>query len=397
MAARHTLLVVDDEADVVKSVQDLLRRKYRVLGATSAREAMDIMSREEVHLVMSDQRMPGITGVEFLSKIRGEHPDAVRLLFTGYADMRAVIDAINQGNVYRYITKPWDPDELETIIDEASERYDLIVERDKLLLMLKDRNRDLETANSELKRSNDLKQAFIQVASHELRTPLTILLGSVHLARISADGDGNPWLERIDQAGQRLARLVDQIVTMLVAGKFETGLQRKDTDMAALLNQAADDVRLFVALRHQELSVELDAPLGTAEVEPDRIRDMINHLLLNAIKFTPDGGSIALAARGALGAGDNIEITVKDTGAGIEPASLARLFEPFFTGFNAMHHSSGQFEHGRKGIGLGLSVVKAFVGMHGGTISAQSQPGQGTTFTIVLPRSGSALKAESTP
>ena len=78
---------------------------------------------------MTDQRMPEMTGVEFLHRIRGEHPEAIRLLFTGYADIRAVIDAINQGNVYRYITKPWDPDELQTVIREAGERYDLIVER----------------------------------------------------------------------------------------------------------------------------------------------------------------------------------------------------------------------------------------------------------------------------
>jgi signal transduction histidine kinase len=73
------------------------------------------------------------------------------------------------------------------------------------------------------------------------------------------------------------------------------------------------------------------------------------------------------------------------------------LFKPFFTGFDVRHHSSGQFEHGRKGIGLGLSVVKAFVEMHGGKISAQSQPGQGTTFTIVLPRRGAGTNAEITP
>ena len=87
------------------------------------------MQENEVHVVMTDQRMPEMTGVEFLSRVRGEHPEAIRLLFTGYADIRAVIDAINQGNVYRYITKPWDPDELQTIIREACERYDLIVER----------------------------------------------------------------------------------------------------------------------------------------------------------------------------------------------------------------------------------------------------------------------------
>src|SRR5205823_843477 len=106
---------------------------------------------------MTDQRMPEITGVEFLSKIRGEYPDAVRLLFTGYADIRAVIDAINQGNVYRYITKPWDPDELQTVIREAMERYDLLVERKRLLAMLQVQNRELERKNVELRRASELK------------------------------------------------------------------------------------------------------------------------------------------------------------------------------------------------------------------------------------------------
>src|SRR5271155_4440877 len=115
---KHTVLVVDDEPDVVKSVQDLLRLDYRVLGATRASDAMELMRREEIHLVMTDQRMPEMTGVEFLRKVRGEYPEAVRLLFTGYADIRAVIDAINQGNVYRYITKPWDPEELQSLIRE---------------------------------------------------------------------------------------------------------------------------------------------------------------------------------------------------------------------------------------------------------------------------------------
>ena len=120
MANRHTILVVDDEADVVKSVQDLLRLEYKVLGATRAKQAMEIMAAEKVHVVMTDQRMPEITGVEFLRQIRDDHPEAIRLLFTGYADIRAVIDAINQGNVYRYITKPWDPDELDSLMKSLS-------------------------------------------------------------------------------------------------------------------------------------------------------------------------------------------------------------------------------------------------------------------------------------
>src|SRR3954468_2123283 len=122
-ANRHTILVVDDEPDVVKSVQDLLRFDYRVLGATRAEDGLQIMDREEVHVVMSDQRMPDMTGVEFLNRLRERYPDTTRLLFTGYADIKAVIEAINEGNVYRYITKPWDPDELQTVIREAINRH----------------------------------------------------------------------------------------------------------------------------------------------------------------------------------------------------------------------------------------------------------------------------------
>src|SRR4051794_31624434 len=156
MKQRHTVLVVDDEIDVVASVKDLLRLDYKVLGATRAADGLAILDREPVHVVMTDQRMPEITGVQLLEKVRDKHPDAMRLLFTGYADVRAVVDAINRGNVYRYITKPWDPDELMAIIREACDRYDLIEERRQLVEELKAKNAELEQANLELKRSDQL-------------------------------------------------------------------------------------------------------------------------------------------------------------------------------------------------------------------------------------------------
>lgn len=397
MPTRHTILVVDDEPDVVKSVQDLLRFDYRVLGATSAAEGLRIMQENEVHVVMTDQRMPETTGVEFLTKLRGEHPDAMRLLFTGYADIRAVIEAINQGNVFRYVTKPWDPDELEAVIRQACERYDMLVERKRLLDMLQAQNSELERANSELVQSNKLKHAFIQVASHELRTPLTILLG---LARLAAKAAGvqdplKGWLERIESAGRRLQALVDQIISMLVANRFERPLQREATDLGALLQAAADDVRTFTDQRGQTLGVEVAPNLGSISVEGPRIRDAVNHLLLNAIKFTPDGGRIGLSASRTGDGG--AAIRVSDTGSGIDAAERERLFEPFFTGFDVSHHSSGVFEHNRRGLGLGLTVVKAFVESHGGRIDVDSETGRGTTFTITLPPDASTKTLDAQP
>src|SRR5262249_19700009 len=163
------------------------RLDYKVLGATRAIEALRIMENVEVHVVMSDQRMPEVTGVEFLRRVRDNHPDTIRLLITGYADIKAVIDAINQGSVYRYITKPWDPDELQIIIRQAAEQRDLLEERKKLLAELTNKNRELEEANEELRRANQRKDAFIRVASHELRTPLTIISGLTELALKTPD------------------------------------------------------------------------------------------------------------------------------------------------------------------------------------------------------------------
>jgi signal transduction histidine kinase len=384
MGIRHTLLVVDDEPDVVKSVRDLLRLEYKVLTATSAAEGHKLMEQEEVHIVMTDQRMPGTTGVEFLKNIRGEYPEAVRLLFTGYADIRAVIDAINAGNVYRYITKPWDPDELQTIIREAGERYDLIASNKKLMADLKVKNQELEKANRELETANQLKAAFIQVASHELRTPLTILQGLNDLAARAAAGQ-EPlvgWLQRIKAAGDRLLYLINQIVTMLAAGKFEQQIEKTPTDLNKLLNESVEDIWPFVELRKHQLVRDWPAEIGSVPLEPARIRDGLNHLLLNAVKFTADGGTITLRARrddgGAI-------ISVSDNGIGISKENLAHLFKPFFTGFKVSHHSSGTFEYGRQGLGLGLSVVKAFVELHGGTLDVASEQGKGTTFTMRLP------------
>ena len=381
---RHTVLVVDDEPDVVKSVQDLLRLDYRVLGATRASDGMRLLQQEEVHVVMSDQRMPEMTGVQFLDRVRGEYPEAIRLLFTGYADIKAVIDAINQGNIYRYITKPWDPDELQSVIREAVGRYDLIIERNALVKELKAKNEQLAEVNFELRKSDSLKAAFIHVASHELRTPLTILLGMTRLAAKlpNAEPPLPDWLGRINSAAERLQHLVDQLMAMLAAGNFDQKLERRPVDLKELLHKAADDVRPFVQIRHQSLDLELAPDLNHMALDAEKMRDSFNHLLLNAVKFTPDQGRIRVTANRAAG---GVEIRVIDTGVGMNAETIGQLFTPFFTSFDVSHHSSGHYEFCRRGIGLGLSVVKAFVDLHGGSIRTESTTGKGTTFIVTLP------------
>jgi signal transduction histidine kinase len=387
MPARHCLLVVDDEPEVVQSLQDLLRFDYRVLGAQRASEGLRLLDREEIHVVMTDQRMPEMTGVEFLERTRASHPDVVRLLFTGYADVQAVVDAINQGNVFRYITKPWDVDELKLLLKQATERYDLLIERRELLKELQEKNCRLEALNVELHEANELKLSFIKVASHELRTPLTVVMGLSELARQQPIGDENVqlWLEQIYQSSRRLNQRIDQIVELLLAGNFNRPLARTAVNLGELLTQSASEVTPFVAERHQVLDVHVDANLGTLAIERDKIHDSVVHLLINAIKFTPDGGTIRLSGKRVADRG--VEICVSDTGIGIDPARLKHIFDPFFTEFDVSTHTSGVFEFRRHGMGVGLALVKAFVEMHGGTVEVSSAVGAGTSFVIRLPES----------
>lgn len=131
-----TILYVDDESDNLVSFKAVFRRQYNILTAQSAKEALDILSREAVSLVISDQRMPKMTGVELFEQIKDLYPDTIRMVLTGYSDMQAIIDAINKGNVYQYVSKPWQADELKVVIQNALETHDL-----------RRRNRELETQN----------------------------------------------------------------------------------------------------------------------------------------------------------------------------------------------------------------------------------------------------------
>ncbi|MCI0701273.1 MAG: response regulator [Planctomycetia bacterium] len=135
---KHPILVVDDEAEILFSLRGLLRQEFTLHTAESGAEALDIMRRHVIHVLMTDQRMPLMTGVELLQQTREVCPEAVRIVFTGYADIKAVIDAINQGQIFRYLTKPWEPDELVSVLRQGCEEYDRLTARRHLLLDMRD-------------------------------------------------------------------------------------------------------------------------------------------------------------------------------------------------------------------------------------------------------------------
>lgn len=240
---------------------------------------------------------------------------------------------------------------------------------------------ELQAARDEAER---LKRAFIDVASHELRSPLTALLGLAHLAMRSpvATPSLTDKLKRIYAAGERLSRLDDELVSMLAAGQGTLVRAPSEQPVASLVEAAVEAVGPFVALRHQQVSLVLDDNLGTLWVDAVRMRDSLDHLLMNAIKFTPDAGQIQV--RASRNADRSVSIAVRDSGIGIGPEGMRHLFEPFFTEPDVSRHCSGRYEFGRRGVGLGLSVVKAFALAHGGEVRAESEEGRGSTFTLRL-------------
>jgi response regulator RpfG family c-di-GMP phosphodiesterase len=130
---RPAILAVDDEGEILYSLRGLLRKEYDFHAAQSGYEALRVLERAPIQVVMADQRMPEMSGVDFLSQVRTRYPDITRLLFTGYADLPAVVAAVNQGQVFRYITKPWEPEELRLLLREAVGRHAQLAERRRLL------------------------------------------------------------------------------------------------------------------------------------------------------------------------------------------------------------------------------------------------------------------------
>lgn len=150
---KHTIMAVDDEASITKALLRLFRKDdYKILTASSGPEGLDLLNKSEkpVSLIISDQRMPGMNGSQFLEEARKIFPDAIRFLLTGYSDMEAIIDAINKGGIHRYLTKPWNDDDLALQVRQSLEQYELILENRRLLALTHKQNKELNQLNRQL-------------------------------------------------------------------------------------------------------------------------------------------------------------------------------------------------------------------------------------------------------
>lgn len=240
-----------------------------------------------------------------------------------------------------------------------------------------------ERGHAEALRANDIKGQFLATVSHELRTPLNAIIGFSEM--LSAEDNG--WLDaqkRLEYARIIHAsghHLLDVVNTLLDISKIESGamtIEREPLDLAAM----AQDCCALMALRAEAGGIALERVAGPClpAMEGDRraLKQVVLNLLSNAIKFTPAGGRVTLAV---VRDGDTIDLSVSDTGIGIAAVDLPRLGDPFF-------QAKGAYDRTHEGTGLGLSVVRGLVGLHGGRLTVESAPGIGTRVSVRLPVGG---------
>ena len=394
---KRTFLVVDDEPDILDAIERLFRKDYRVLTAHSAAEALAIVQRESIQVVMSDQRMPSMSGIELLEQLHKTRPDIVRVLFTGYSNIEHVIDAINQGHVYRYISKPWKPAELRLFVAQAFDYHDDRQERRALVNQLQQANERMEKqlnllsiANEELKTLDRVKNVFMEIVSHELNTPIAIILGYTFLLKKEVDGQFGDLttkaLAGIDTSAMRLKNISNRIFKMLAEAGPTSTLNLEWVSFEEITSGLRTQISPFLQKRNQTFAVKLPEQSAMIHADPEKLSDIFLNLLMNAIKFSRDGQTITLSIEPASDEPDTFVFSVEDDGIGISKEDVSQIFDAFFSTFESKHHSSGSFEFGKRGIGLGLPVALRFAQMHGGSIHAESVEGNGSRFVVRLPR-----------
>jgi signal transduction histidine kinase len=324
-----------------------------------------------------DHRMPEMTGTELLARTAAQCPDAVRILLTGYTDIATLIDAINAGHVYHYLTKPWEPQALRLVVRRGLERYEAEADRRRLLS-------DLEQAYQRARRETEQKSRLLTVASHELGTPLHILASALEfLSESELPPPARTWLDTATRNAEWLARGLAQMATAARCANRELRLRPIPTDLTVLLNRLRATFAPIVVARQLTLQCNVEEALPVLNADPLWLERALFNLLSNAVRFTPDGGVIRLAARVTQGA---VEISVSDTGIGIDAQLLDVVFEPLSAaGGDIQRHTSGRFEFGARGLGLGLAITKEIIAHHGGSIAVCSESGVGSRFTVTLP------------
>jgi len=358
MSELRDILYVDDENSNLIVFEATFEDDFRVHIAHSAAEALELIDELLIPVVIADQRMPDMTGVEMFSLIRRKHPHIQRVILSGYAESESIIDAINQGQVFQFVRKPWQRAELLSVIHRAMEAHDMALQNTSLMERL------LVTEQCAL-----LGQATAEIA-HEMGNQLNLLpLVEMIEDEYSNDSQLTHMAKMARESHERLFTLLNEIKGIIRQEGAEIQLQ---------LISLGDVVRELLSFLRFNRAIPTSSIVADLRCDPVILGNKLklHQVLLNlvknsidAIKDQPDGRIAIHLIRGV----DSIDLSIADNGTGIPYAIQSRIWEPFFT------------TKGKYGNGMGLDLVKRLVEAQNGRIHLLSEPGKGTQFTISFP------------
>jgi Signal transduction histidine kinase len=354
------VLYVDDEINNLNSFKATYRKTYQVYTALSAEEALHILDETDIHVIISDQRMPEVTGVELFKLVEEKYPEPVRVLLTAYTDADVLINAINQGHIYRYLTKPWNEIELNNCILNAYDKYQ--------------NNRELKEKIEELKKANGDLSRFIYSLSHELKAPLASAIGVIHLAKLDNlfEAQGGEYWGLLEECCKRLEYNISSSIDYYKNNHF-TGI------IKPIYFKSLVDTLISVHKRANNIAEEVNFNTSVnqgVDFNGDiyRIEIILGNLISNAIKYQRVDELNKTVSISVEVSSNEAVAAISDNGIGISQEDIAKIFKQFYRG-----KSKSQ------GSGLGLYIVKEALEKIGATISVQSTVNNGTTFVVKIP------------
>lgn len=352
------VLYLDDEEQNLQSFRANIRRNFKIFITTNPDEAEALIAEEDIGVVIADHKMPVKTGVQFFEEIRPKFPDSVRILLTAYTDISAAISAINKGEVFRFIDKPWDSDFVVRAIYDAFEIFNT--------------RRQLRIKNAALEKANKELDHFVYSASHDLRAPLMSILGLVNLSHQEEKSEMiDYYLNLIQEAVVKLDSFVINIIDYYRNSRSDNVI--KAINFQEVTEDILSSLRYLPGFQDIRFDIQMHQQ-GTFISDIVKWRIILTNLISNAIKFKdPSKATNIIRISGRI-TQERCEIEVDDNGLGIPEKELDKIFQMFYKGRGM---SSGS--------GVGLYIVEEAVSKLNGTIQVSSQVAIGTTFQIHAP------------
>jgi signal transduction histidine kinase len=385
MKNKAQILLVDDDVALLQALPQALflrMNDVQVDTCDSALEALEQIQEHDYDAIVSDIKMPGMDGLALLEKIQELRPETPALLITGHGEHDLAVQAL-RGGAYDFIQKPIDREYVVAALYRAIQTHQLrrqVREHQRALkLHAQSLERVVQYRTQELVQANAAKDKFLSMVSHELKTPLTSLkMRTQHLRlqreRAESDDIVSLGLEDMERSISRLEVLINDL---LDASLIETNmfvLHRKRCDLVELCRHLLEE---YTAGKGPALRSEAPGKPIEAEVDPDRISQVMLNLLINARKYSPEGYPITVTLQQA---GFEAIISVRDMGAGIPADALPHIFEQYYRAPGVEVQTDSY-----TGLGLGLYISRKLVERHAGRIDVQSVPGEGSVFSVVIP------------